>query len=100
MNKLRYFFIPKLRFKNLNMLKTVSILFIFLVLLSGCTSLEKEECPCTYDVNGDGIVDYEDLRCIDDHYGETGTPGWIPEDVNKDGIINVLDSTLVSNNMD
>lgn len=25
------------------------------------------------------------------HFGETGKPGWIPEDVNKDGIIDVLD---------
>jgi hypothetical protein len=32
------------------------------------------------------------------HFGETGPPGWIPEDVNQDGVINVLDMILVGMN--
>lgn len=32
------------------------------------------------DLNGDGWVDIFDLCQVAIHYGETGTPGWIPED--------------------
>lgn len=35
------------------------------------------------------------LERISDHWGETGTPGWIPEDFNHDGIINVGDLIVV-----
>jgi hypothetical protein len=34
---------------------------------------------------------------IGNHFGETGTPGWIPEDVNKDGVINILDIVYAGN---
>ena len=47
------------------------------------------------DVNGDGHVNVLDLVLIGQHWGETGTPGWIPEDVKVDGVINVLDMVLI-----
>ena len=47
------------------------------------------------DVNGDGAVNVLDMVLIGQHWGETGTPGWIPEDVKEDGVINVLDMVLV-----
>jgi hypothetical protein len=34
---------------------------------------------------------------VGNHFGETGTPGWIPEDVNSDGAINVFDMILIGN---
>jgi parallel beta-helix repeat protein len=44
-----------------------------------------------WDVNGDGFVNVLDMILVGQHFGETGTPGWIPEDVNRDGVINVRD---------
>ena len=35
------------------------------------------------------------LQRISDHWGEVGTPGWIPEDFNHDGVINVGDLVVV-----
>lgn len=44
-----------------------------------------------WDVNGDGFVNVLDMILVCQHFGETGTPGWIPEDVNRDGVISVRD---------
>ena len=48
-----------------------------------------------WDVNQDGHVNVLDMVLVGQHWGETGTPGWIPEDVNEDGVINVLDMVLI-----
>jgi hypothetical protein len=50
-----------------------------------------------WDVNGDGVIDVFDLIRVGNHFGETGTPGWIPEDVNSDGVIDVFDMIVVGN---
>lgn len=50
-----------------------------------------------YDVNTDDSCDILDLVLISNHMGETGSPGWIREDVDKNGCIQVLDMALVSN---
>jgi hypothetical protein len=50
-----------------------------------------------WDVNGDHVCNITDIAKIGNHFGETGTPGWIPEDVNKDGVINILDIVYVGN---
>jgi len=47
------------------------------------------------DANGDGMVSVLDMVLIGQHWGETGSPGWIPEDVIEDGVINVLDMILI-----
>jgi hypothetical protein len=44
-----------------------------------------------WDVNGDGFVNVLDMISVGQHFGETGSPGWIPEDVNRDGVIDVRD---------
>lgn len=49
----------------------------------------------TWDVNKDGIVNVLDMTGISQHWGETGSPGWIAQDVNNDGIINSLDMIIV-----
>ena len=46
------------------------------------------------DVNGDGIVNIQDLVLVSSNFGETGTN---PADVNGDGVVNVQDLVLVSN---
>jgi outer membrane protein assembly factor BamB len=50
-----------------------------------------------WDVNQDGITNYLDMILIGNHYGENGSPGWIPEDVNNDGTVNYLDMILIGN---
>ena len=47
------------------------------------------------DVSQDGAVNILDMIRIGQHWGETGTAGWIPEDVNTDGAINTLDNIVV-----
>jgi len=49
----------------------------------------------TLDINKDGAVNILEMTSITQHWGETGTPGWIPQDVNNDGIINSLDMIIV-----
>ena len=44
-----------------------------------------------WDVNMDGTVNVLDMGFISQHFGETGTAGWIREDVNADGMVNILD---------
>jgi len=47
--------------------------------------------PWAEDLNADGRVNIVDMLRVLNHFGETGTPGFIPEDVNKDGTIDVGD---------
>jgi outer membrane protein assembly factor BamB len=56
----------------------------------------REPIPA-WDVNGDGITNYLDMILIGNHYGQSGAPGWIPEDVNDDGTVNYLDMILIGN---
>jgi len=53
--------------------------------------------PPNYDINMDGTINQKDLHSLKKHYGETGQPGWIREDVDNNGIIQVLDSVLIQN---
>lgn len=53
---------------------------------------------CSPDVNIDGRVNVLDMILVGQHWGETGTPGWIPEDANPDGTINVLDMICIGQN--
>jgi outer membrane protein assembly factor BamB len=48
-----------------------------------------------WDVNGDGVVNVLDMVLVRLQLGETGSPGWIPEDVTADGTINILDLVRV-----
>lgn len=38
-----------------------------------------------------------DLTLVSNHYGEIGTTGWIREDVDNNGEVNVFDLVVVSN---
>jgi hypothetical protein len=52
--------------------------------------------PWDEDFNADGAIDIFDLCSVAVHFGDTGSPGWIPADINDDGTIDILDLTLVS----
>ena len=54
-----------------------------------------------WDLNDDGVVDMSDVMMIITHWGETGAPGWIPEDLSgiegvPDGKINIFDIVAVT----
>ena len=48
------------------------------------------------DVNHDGVIDQNDLDLVIECFGQTGSPGWIAEDVNKDGKVDILDVSLLN----
>jgi PKD repeat protein len=43
------------------------------------------------DFNFDGVVDDTDLQLLALVYGSSGPPGWIPEDLNRDGRVGLAD---------
>ncbi len=49
----------------------------------------------SYDLNGDDLVNVQDMVLIGQCFAETGTSGWIDEDINQDGKINIQDLVLV-----
>lgn len=51
--------------------------------------------PPLPDVNGDGCIDVLDVILVGQHFGETGAPGWIAEDVTQNGIVNALDIAYI-----
>lgn len=52
--------------------------------------------PPNWDINKDRQCTVLDLILISNHYGETGQNGWIREDVDNNGIIQMPDFVLVS----
>jgi parallel beta-helix repeat protein len=48
-----------------------------------------------WDLNGDRVCNIGDVVVIGLHWGETGTPGWIPQDLNSDGAINIGDVVVL-----
>lgn len=52
----------------------------------------------TGDVNNDDHINILDMVLIGQHWGQTGSPGWIAADVKPDGIINVLDMIVIGQN--
>lgn len=54
---------------------------------------------CKEDLTGDGFVDiFESLR-MGTNFGRTGSPGWIPEDLMSDGVIDYFDVFMVNRRM-
>ncbi|RKU31357.1 hypothetical protein C6497_02365 [Candidatus Poribacteria bacterium] len=51
-----------------------------------------------WDVNNDGIVDFEDLRIVSDSFG-SDTPVPVKNDVNKDGRVDILDLLLIASHL-
>jgi len=66
-----------------------------LVITNGTLIIEK---GTLYDLTGDGRVNILDLVILARRWGETGTPGWMPEDLNWDGTINIQDIIILANN--
>jgi hypothetical protein len=49
-----------------------------------------------YDMNLDANVNIMDLLDVANHYGETGVIGWIKEDIDDSGFVNVFDLVLIA----
>jgi Putative Ig domain len=50
-----------------------------------------------WDIVGNHICNVQDLITVGNDMGEHGAPGWVPEDVNQDGVVNVLDLIYIGN---
>jgi hypothetical protein len=48
--------------------------------------------PPYWDTNNDKTCDVGDMVVLGAKWGQSGAPGWIKEDVNRDGLINILDA--------
>jgi hypothetical protein len=49
----------------------------------------------TWDLNGDHVCNIGDVVKVGLRWGETGAPGWIPEDVSPNGVINIGDIVVI-----
>ena len=68
----------------------------FIVLFALVYSVSLVVNANAHDVNGDGYANCYDLVLVGKHFEETGPLGWIPEDVNEDGRVNILDAGAVA----
>jgi hypothetical protein len=57
-------------------------------------SVTIQGCPA-WDVNCDGCISVLDIILVGQHFGESGSPGWIRPDVTQDGNISVLDIIVI-----
>ena len=53
--------------------------------------------PPNWDMNQDGVVTVLDLVMVSNHFSQSGSNGWIREDVDNNGDIESLDLVLVGN---
>jgi len=61
-------------------------------------TINQAEIASVWDLNLDGTVNAADMVICAGFFGQTGTPGWIPEDFLKAGVITVLDLILIGQN--
>ena len=52
-----------------------------------------------WEITGDGCVDAMDATVIGQKWGQTGDPGWIKEDINRDGVIDEADMEYIHEHM-
>jgi hypothetical protein len=57
----------------------------------------KFSMPANWDINLDGNCNILDFVRVSNLYGSTGASGWIREDVDNNGVVNILDMNLISN---
>ncbi|MDD5702885.1 MAG: dockerin type I domain-containing protein, partial [Dehalococcoidales bacterium] len=61
-------------------------------------TVQQEPEENAWDINRDGEVNASDTDIVVQHWGESGSPGWIAADVNLDGKISALDLILIGQN--
>jgi hypothetical protein len=67
------------------------------ILMNGSKTIQANFVLAPEDINCDGDVDLFDLVRLGLHWGETGSPGWIAEDINitPDGVIDLFDLVIL-----
>ncbi len=71
----------------------ITLIFSFLLL----TGIDAQNGTVTGDVNGDGVVNIQDLTYVASHFGKSVDQAQTPNpDVNGDGIVNILDLVIVA----
>jgi hypothetical protein len=55
--------------------------------------------PPNWDINSDNYCTILDLVLISNHYNQIGNNGWIREDADNNGVIQVLDLVFVANHI-
>lgn len=60
------------------------------------SSVKLFPMPSNWDVNSDSKGSLLDIVMVSNLYGSSGSSGWIREDIDNNGVINVLDLNLVS----
>jgi len=79
--------------------------YIYSVLAKDINNIEKTSnsvsftMPPNWDINADALCNILDLVLISNSYGLKGSQGWVREDLDNNGVINVLDLNLVSNHL-
>jgi len=68
----------------------------FIVLFALVCSVSLVANINAHDINGDGYANWYDLALVAKHFEETGPLGWVPEDVNEDGRVNILDVVAIA----
>lgn len=76
-------------------LKTLFIVSVVVILIIVCYAVIQWNNQKSDEKTYLGVT----AKSIEEHYGETGQAGWIPEDLNKDGIVNYLDASLFVSNV-
>jgi hypothetical protein len=77
--------------------------YIWAVDLNGNQSISNDyifSMPPNWDVNKDGICNVNDLTLVSNQYTLNGANGWIREDIDNNGIIQVLDLVELSSHFD
>ena len=77
----------------------ITTLFILLIIsVSSIPSLQAAPTLSECDINSDGIINTLDLVEMSNHLDTKGTSGWIKEDVDNNGVIQICDLMFVANN--
>jgi hypothetical protein len=73
-----------------------TIFVVLIICLSSIPVFASSPTISQCDINGDGIINSSDLVAMSNHMSSTGSPGWIKEDVDKNGVVQVCDLMFVA----
>ena len=71
------------------------ILLLFLLYKLFSRPVNTDAGSMVIDLNGDGRINILEIVSVQDHMGETGSPGWIPQDIDKNGVIDMREINII-----
>jgi hypothetical protein len=75
--------------KNKRLCLFISTMMLMVAIATPISLADKDYS--IYDINGDCVIDEQDADLVNVAYGWEGEPGAIPEDINKDGKVDIAD---------